>query len=96
MLFLEGCPNRDLAESRVRLAAGRLGLPVMVRTHLVSSPGEAQDLGFRGSPTLSVEGHDLFPGDRSASWTACRLYPTECGLEGAPSVTALEDALSKL
>lgn len=96
MLFLEGCPSRHLAESRLRLAAGRLGLPVIVRSHLVTSAGEAQDLGFRGSPTLSVNGHDLFPGDPSASWTACRLYPTECGLEGAPSVTALKEALSKV
>jgi len=45
--------------------------------------------GLGGSPTFLVDGVDPFPVGDGTSW-ACRLYRTEAGLQGAPSVAQLE------
>jgi hypothetical protein len=62
----------------------------------VTSPGEAATAGFAGSPTLLVDGHDLFPGTALTTQLACRVYPTPDGLSGAPTAEALIAALSGL
>ena len=94
VLYVEGCPNRELAESRVELAAQRVGLPVDVRSQMVESVAEANLLGFRGSPTLLIDGDDVFGGNSGQDGLACRLYRTEDGVEGAPSLDDLIRAIS--
>ena len=95
VLYVKGCPNQELAESRLRTAAERLGRDLKIRPQRVESLTQAEELGFRGSPTLLVEGVDLFPKHPGATGLTCRLYPTERGLEGAPSLTQLEKVLSE-
>jgi hypothetical protein len=95
VLYVEGCPNRGLAESRVQIAAERLGLKVEVSSRQVDSAAQATALGFRGSPTLVVDGVDPFPGQQDLASLVCRLYRTKAGLEGAPSVSDLEEVLSR-
>jgi hypothetical protein len=94
VLYIEGCLNKELAESRVRLAADRVGGAVEVRSQRVKSISEASLLGFRGSPTLLMDGVDVFRGDSGHDGLACRLYRTAHGLEGAPSLDDLIRAIS--
>lgn len=96
VLYVEGCPHQQLAESRLQLAAERLGRDLQIRPRRVDSLTQAEELGFRGSPTLLVDGADLFPKHPGAAGLACRLYPTNRGLEGAPSLSDLEKAISAL
>jgi len=44
------------------------------------------------SPTILVNGIDPFAG-AVAEYDACRLYYTDAGIEGAPSVAQIVDAL---
>ncbi len=62
----------------------------------VNTDEEARRLRFPGSPTIRVEGRDLFPGgasDRSVWALGCRLYPTPRGPRGAPTPEMLRVAL---
>jgi hypothetical protein len=59
----------------------------------ISSPDEAAEARFAGSPTLLVEGRDLFPARRrSRNWPAGCTRPH--GLSGSPTFEALVVALS--
>jgi hypothetical protein len=57
----------------------------------VHDESEAVRHGMAGSPTVLLNGRDLFSGGGPA-W-GCRLYPGEAGMEGAPSVRSLLQAL---
>jgi hypothetical protein len=94
LVYFEDCPNWQVAHARLQEALAALGRSdVPVRLHLVRDPAEAQTAGMRGSPTILVDGRDLFPEDDDLPVWSCRLYPVEGVLEGAPSLAALLAAL---
>lgn len=65
-----------------------------VARRVVADLAEAAQWGMRGSPTLPVNGCDLFAAPGGAPAVACRLYHSRDGrLEGAPAVEALRQAL---
>lgn len=87
---VDGCPNAPVAVTRVTAALARLGLAdVGVETVVVTTAAQAARAGAAGSPTVLVDGRDLFPGSVPDGGLSCRLYPTTAGLEGAPSVEQL-------
>ena len=88
------CPHRDLAVARASQALRDAGFPSTVDVVELATPEEADRVGFHGSPTVLIDGADPFPTSESATW-ACRLYRTEEGLEGAPSLTQLRAALQR-
>lgn len=89
--FFEGCPHWQLAEQRIREVAGS---DADVQYRLVSGPEEAAEVGFHGSPTILVDGSDPFATDETPISFACRIYTTEEGFEGAPSVAQLREVLA--
>jgi hypothetical protein len=89
-----------------RTAADRLGQALMligrddVRVDLVEaqSKADAATSRFAGSPTILIDGDDLFPGrpqrpELAAGEVSCRLYSTSAGLAGVPHVDDLVSAL---
>lgn len=91
---LPGCPNLALARARVDEAIRRTGAsaPGLV-VQEVPGPAAAEQVGFNGSPTILVDGVDPFAGSAAAPSFACRLYPTEAGPQGAPSLEQILEAL---
>ena len=59
----------------------------------VETDEQAQQLSFRGSPTVLVNGQDPFADASAPVGLACRVYRTDGGLAGAPSVEELTAAL---
>jgi hypothetical protein len=93
VLYFDGCPNWQVAAGRLRQALDAAGLAgrVDVTYQAVETPEEAERAGFRGSPTILVDGRDPWPG--GGYGLACRIYQTEAGPEGSPSVQQLAGAL---
>ncbi len=91
LLYFEGCPNWTVADAR--LAALSDELEVTVERRLVETPEEAEAAGFRGSPTILVEGRDPFATGDEPAGLACRIYQTPEGPQGAPTVEQLRAAL---
>ncbi len=61
----------------------------------VNTDEEAQKLRFPGSPTIRVDGEDLFPApDRAEYALSCRMYATPEGLRRSPTAEMLEEALT--
>ena len=92
LLYFDGCPNWQVADQRLAaIAAGRAD--VMVTRHRVETLEEAERVGFHGSPSILVDGVDLFAEPGAGVGLSCRLYRTPEGLSGAPTVDQLRAAL---
>ena len=50
LLYFDGCPSWQVADQRLRELAGELDLTVTRQK--VETPEAAEQLGFRGSPTI--------------------------------------------
>jgi hypothetical protein len=93
ILRIEDCPNWREAEAAVRDAGDRVGvqdLDVVVR--VIRTADEAALTGFGGSPTILVNGRDPFRSGEPVSDLACRIYWTDRGAAGSPTVDQLAAA----
>jgi hypothetical protein len=94
VLTVSGCPHRWLAMTRVWEAIHRIGVDAVVAERMIDDAGVAAVVGMAGSPTILLDGRDLFAPTPSEPSISCRLYRTESRVEGAPSVNSLIDALT--
>jgi len=89
LLYFEGCPNWHITDERLREAIAVVGHAVQIEHVLVSTPQEADAIGFHGSPTVLVDGLDPFSDADAPVGLTCRLYRTEEGVAGSPTVAQL-------
>jgi hypothetical protein len=95
LLYFDDCPNWQVADERLRQALGLAGRDdVHVERRLVVTPDQAEAAGFRGSPTVLINGRDPFAEPDAPAGLSCRVYGTAPGLTGAPTVEQLLAVLS--
>ena len=95
LLYFEGCPNWKIADQRLAvLAAERPDL--RVTRHLVDTEEETERLQFHGSPSILVDGVDVFAGTGDPVGLSCRRYRTPDGYQGAPTLDQLGEALARV
>jgi hypothetical protein len=94
ILYVPDCPNLAAARSRVQEALRDAGLHAIVEEIEVASFEDADRLGMHGSPTILVDGHDPFASEDEVS-LSCRLYRSEAGTGGSPTVAQLTAVLSQ-
>jgi hypothetical protein len=96
VVYFDGCPSWRTARERLGEALTRIGRQdVPVGLVEVRSAADAMVTGFAGSPTILVDGEDLFPSAGRWEGLACRVYWTRCGPAGVPTVDDLAAALSE-
>jgi hypothetical protein len=95
LLYFDDCPSWTVADGRLGEALRILGLdPALVERRAITTDEEAQRAGFRGSPTILIDGVDPFAEDNHGPFAlSCRVYRTESGLAGSPTLDALVGAL---
>ena len=95
MRYLQSCPSVTVTRERLALALDAVGhYDADVRLRLVRTAEEAHELGFLGSPTVLVDGTDLFARTDAAVGLSCRLYRDGAAMSGSPNVEQLTDALT--
>jgi len=88
LLYFDGCPGYRKAEQSLKDALSREGIRSEVELVAVNTDEEAGALKFPGSPTVRVDGRDLFPssaGEREDWRLRCRVYATPEGLKDHPT-----------
>ncbi|MFE3292776.1 alkylmercury lyase [Rhodococcus sp. NPDC059234] len=96
ILYFAGCPNWQDAGERVRAASETAEVQdIEIEYRRVETDDEAAALPFAGSPTILVDGADAFDDAVPVTELACRLYQTESGLAGLPSIEQLADSLRR-
>lgn len=93
ILHVPDCPNLEVARSRVHTALARARIEAAIRAVEVGSIDAAVGAGMTGSPTILIDGTDPFAQAHADPSVSCRLYRTEQGLDGAPSVEQLTEAV---
>ncbi len=96
-MYFDGCPNWQVARENLRDALAGLGWAPSFETVLVETEDQARSLRFTGSPTIMLDGKDIFGAGSAPAALACRVYRTGAGLAGSPTrediVIALERAM---
>ncbi len=96
LLYFGGCPSYLVAEERLRIALVGQGLTADIEMIHVETDEAARNLRFLSSPTIRVDGQDLFPGgEQHEGALGCRVYLTPEGLSGSPTVEMLTQALGR-
>ena len=91
LLYWEGCPSHPDALADLRAALGE-DVPIAVRE--VETEEQAVAEGFPGSPTIRVDGVDLFPIDDPPG-LSCRVYRLADGrFSPTPDPGLLREALA--
>ncbi|TFD08177.1 thioredoxin family protein [Cryobacterium sp. TMT1-66-1] len=95
LLYIAGCPNSVQALIRLQRAVDNtMHSNTVITSTLIDSAETAGQVLFAGSPTILVDGVDLFPSDGRTSDLACRIYVTPNGMAGAPTQEQIEAALA--
>jgi hypothetical protein len=93
LLYFDGCPHWQSALKNLRTALSLEKLDWPVELVKVEKEEDAARFKFLGSPSIHVDGTDLWPEDRQRYLLSCRLYLTPDGQRGWPTVSMLREAL---
>ena len=93
LLYVPDCPNRSAAREVVEIALAQSQRTAVVREREIHSGEEAERLGMRGSPTILIDGQDPFARGAGPAAMSCRLYRSDAGVSGVPTVSQLVEAL---
>jgi hypothetical protein len=95
VLHIEDCSNWQEAGHRLQKALQATGHGDAIITYrLIASPDQAAVVDFAGSPTITIDGADLFPSSGRTNDLACRIYVTPGGLAGVPTIEQLTEAIA--
>ncbi len=92
--YFNGCPNWKETEAHIETLQSE-GVDVELDRQLIETPEAAEQYGFRGSPTIIIDGSDPFADPDAPIGLSCRVYATEDGYAGSPSLDQLRAALQK-
>ena len=95
LLYFDDCPNWEAAARLVDRLLETRGFDNRLELVNVDNPTAAQRWGFRGSPTVLIDGVDPFFDEAAPVGLSCRLYRTEDGLAGFPTAAELAAQLAR-
>ncbi len=93
LLYFDDCPNWKIADERLAVIAVERP-DLTVSRHLVDTLEEAERVRFHGSPSILVDGIDVFAEPDAGVGLSCRVYRTPDGPAGAPTIEQLRTALA--
>jgi hypothetical protein len=91
--YFDGCPNWQTTRAFLTRLIDE-GVEADIDLEMIDSHEMALARDFRGSPTVLVDGVDPFAEENVPVGLACRIYRTERGLEGSPTLAQLRDAIT--
>lgn len=92
--YFDGCPNWKVAQEHLDVIAA-VRADITLTRQLVETLEQAEQVGFRGSPSVLVDGSDPFADPDAGVGLACRIYRTPDGPAGAPTLDQLRAAVSQ-
>lgn len=94
LLAVEDCPHLERAHRDLESVLHKGIIETPIQLVFVSSPEDAEFLGFQGSPTIRINGDDVVPQPDLPVALGCRLYRDERGRAvGSPPFEAIRAAV---
>lgn len=92
LLYFDDCPNWLEADNHLQALAAEH--PEMtVERRLVETVEDATASRFHGSPSITLDGVDLFADEDAPVGLSCRMYQTPNGPAGSPTLHQLRHAI---
>lgn len=98
LLYFSGCPSYKDGLENLKQALRELSLKEDFEMINIETDQMAQEHNFIGSPTIRINRVDIDPKARNAKVTGykgCRIYQTEEGLKGTPTVETIKKAIKE-
>lgn len=92
--YFNGCPNWKETEAHIETLHSE-GFDLILDRQLIETPEAAEQYGFRGSPTVLIDEVDPFADPDAPVGLSCRVYQTEAGFGGSPSLDQLRAAVQE-
>ena len=96
LLYFEGCPSWQSALANLNSALNLESLASPVALVQIEDDPAATRRKFLGSPSVHVNGEDLWPQPAREYYMSCRMYRTPEGVRGWPTVEMLRERLQAL
>ena len=93
ILYTADCTDWEITGQLVQQVVEELALGAEIRYWLIENDRQALQAYFIGSPTVRVEGNDLFPVRGATAGLRLRSYLTDEGIMGHPTLQMLREAL---
>lgn len=93
LLYFDDCPNWRDADAHLRTLE-REHPDLHITRRIVDTPEEAERTGFRGSPSILIDGVDPFADAGDPVGLSCRVYQTPDGPAGSPTLDQLRKVLA--
>lgn len=93
LLYFDDCPNWTAADRHLEQLRTEFADLVVTR-RLVDTPEAAEQVGFRGSPSILIDGEDPFSAPDARVGLSCRIYQTPDGPAGSPTLDQLREAVT--
>ena len=93
LLYFDGCPSWQTGLEKLKTALQMEQLDDSVELVKVKDDSEAARQKFLGSPSIRINGQDLWPEERDSYSLSCRVYITPEGMKGWPSVEMLREKI---
>lgn len=93
LLYFDDCPNWTVADGHLRTLADERS-DLVIERRVVDTVEEAEAAGFRGSPSIIVDGVDPFADADAPVGLSCRVYQTPDGFVGAPTLDQLRSVIA--
>lgn len=90
--YFDDCPNWRVLQQHLTELGGEFD-DLHVELQIVDTPEAAEQSGFRGSPSILVDGVDPFARSDDPIGLSCRVYATPDGPAGSPTLDQLRAAL---
>jgi hypothetical protein len=95
-LYFEDCPNSTPAYENLSLALQELKWTPEIERVVIEDDLYAEHYTFQGSPSIKLNGVDLWEETLSEYHMGYRVYQTPTGLAGSPTVEMLVERLREL
>lgn len=89
--YFDDCPNWKIADERLTILAGERP-DITVTRQIIYTVEEAERTKFHGSPSILINGVDVFADASAPVGLACRRYLTGDGPAGSPTLEQLRAA----
>ena len=98
LLWWEGCPSHPETLADLERILSEEGIGAELRRVEIESDEQARREHFPGSPTIRVDGEDIFPAEEGEPYSlTCRIYRLRDGrVSPTPDAEDLREALRRV
>ncbi len=93
LLYFDGCPSRQTALDNLKSVLREEGITESVNILEIVNDEQAQQEKFLGSPSIRINGNDLWFKQRANYSLSCRVYATPEGIKRWPTVDMLRSKI---